>query len=56
MSTKLKYVKDYKDVVLKVFLDSGTMLSGKIVDCDEESFVIDKCLVNWPKVISIKPA
>ena len=57
MSVREKFLKEMRDAkkVMKVFLDNGTMLQGIIVDDDEISFVIDKCLVNWNKVISVTP-
>lgn len=40
---------------VKVFLDSGTMLQGVITDYDEISVIVDKCFVNFDKIISIAP-
>jgi sRNA-binding regulator protein Hfq len=59
MSVREKFLKEMRDTkkVMKVFLDDskGTMLQGVIVEEDDVSFVIDKCLVNWDKVISVTP-
>jgi sRNA-binding regulator protein Hfq len=41
--------------IVKVFLDSGTMLQGVITDYDETTIIIDKCFVNLDKIISIAP-
>ena len=59
MSVREKFLKEMRDAkkIMKVFLSDtkGTMLKGVIVDDDDVSFVIDKCLVNWDKVISVTP-
>jgi sRNA-binding regulator protein Hfq len=41
---------------MKVFLTNGTMLKGFIVEFDEDSIVLDKCLIEREKIISISPA
>jgi len=59
----LDYLEDIKDkeLVVKVFIEgssptqSKTMLSGKIMDFDEDSIVLDQCLIFLKRVISIAP-
>ena len=55
---KTEYLKKAKadGVVLKVFLSNGTMLTGLVKDFDDESIVLDKCLVFNEQIISMKPA
>lgn len=48
-----KCKKEKTDV--KVFLVNKTMLQGKIINFDETSFVLDKCLVFIANTISIDP-
>jgi RNA chaperone Hfq len=48
-----KCKKEKTDV--KVFLVNKTMLTGKIINFDETSFVLDKCLVFIANTISIDP-
>ena len=40
---------------VKVFLTNKTMLTGKIVDFDDISFIVNKCLVFMNNTISIDP-
>jgi len=40
---------------LKVFLYGGAMLSGRVTDFDEECIVLNKCLIERDKIISITP-
>lgn len=44
-------IKNNKEV--KVFLSNKTMLQGHIKSFDDNSFVIDKCLVFYRQTISI---
>lgn len=62
MSVLLKYLEKVKveKTVVKVFLESSgqhakTMLKGKVRDYDDESIVLDECLVFLDRVISIAP-
>lgn len=57
MNVLKEYLEDKikNKISCKVFLDSGTMLQGKINSYDEKYFVIEKCLVNINKMISINP-
>jgi sRNA-binding regulator protein Hfq len=56
MEAMMTYFKTHKNKTsMKIFLDSGTMLQGKITDYDEKTIVLDKCLVFLDKVISISP-
>jgi sRNA-binding regulator protein Hfq len=60
MSTNINYLQQYKNsrTEMKVFLYSGaatTMLTGRISEFDDTSFVLDKCLIQIDKVISITP-
>jgi sRNA-binding regulator protein Hfq len=52
-----EYLQDHrtKKTVLKVFLTGGTMLVGKINDFDDLSIVLDKCLIDRDKIISMVP-
>lgn len=49
-----KHKKEKTD--LKVFLESGGMLTGKIVGFDSEGIILNKCLIFREKIISITPA
>lgn len=58
MSVNIEYLKKHQSERndMKVFLFSGnntTMLTGKITSYDETSFVLDECLIQLDKVISI---
>jgi sRNA-binding regulator protein Hfq len=57
MSTSAKFLSECqsKKILMKVFLQNGTMLEGFVVDFDELDIVIDKCLVAREKIISITP-
>jgi len=62
MSVKLDYLKKVKDShsSVKVFLESGagqpkTMLTGKIVAYDDSHIVLDECLIQQGRIISIAP-
>jgi sRNA-binding regulator protein Hfq len=50
-----EYLNDaqYKKIPVKVFLDNKTMLSGLVVDFDNNVIILDKCLINIDKIISI---
>lgn len=52
-----KYLTDYKTsrAKVKVYLDNKTMLVGKVNDFDDCCVIIDSCLVNRDKIISIVP-
>ena len=54
---RAEYLSEYKTkkTIMKCFLVNGTMLSGKIIDFDDISVIIDKCLIYNDKVISITP-
>lgn len=39
----------------KVFLSNGVMLTGLIRDFDEESIILDECLIQKRQIISIDP-
>ncbi len=54
---KAEYLKKLQNdkATLKVFLNNGTMLQGKISDFDEESIVLDKCLIFNKQIISMVP-
>ena len=52
------FLKKHKDkgTRLKVFLSSNkTMLSGKITDFDDDSIILDECLILREQIISISP-
>ena len=51
------YLQKHKEkgTALKVFLDNKTMLSGKITSFSENFIVLDHCLINVSKIISISP-
>jgi RNA chaperone Hfq len=53
---RAKYLQQLQDnkTHVKIFLTSGTMLQGKIMDYDEECLVIDKCLAFYDQIISVK--
>ena len=56
MEAMMNYFKTHKNKTpMKVFLHSGTMLQGKIIDYDERTIVLDKCLVFLNTVMSISP-
>lgn len=42
-----------KETKIKLFLTNSTMLQGKITAFDEDSIVIDSCLVTRDHVVSI---
>lgn len=44
-----------KKIASKVFLDNGVMLQGLIVDFDDKSITLDKCLILLAHIISISP-
>jgi len=54
----MSYIK-YLDQVkrnktrIKIFLTNKTMLSGFVQDYDDDSIIIDKCLVMREQIISI---
>ena len=52
-----EYLKKHKTEknIMKCFLVNGTMLSGKIIDYDEKTIILDKCLISDEKIISITP-
>jgi ribosome maturation factor RimP len=62
-SVLLTYLSDMKShkVNVKVFIEGSsptqakTMLSGKITNFDEETIVLDECLIFLDRVISIAP-
>lgn len=54
MEKYLSHIKEKKTVV-KMFLTSGTMLTGLITGFDEDSIVIGKCLAFREQVTSITP-
>jgi sRNA-binding regulator protein Hfq len=53
-----EYLQQHKTdkTELKVFLENKTMLTGRISNFDEDTIIIDKCLVFREQIISIKPA
>jgi len=54
-----EYLADHKakKTIMKVFLNNaaGAMLSGKITDFDSETIILDKCLIERDKIISMVP-
>jgi sRNA-binding regulator protein Hfq len=62
-SVMLDYFEGHKKqkTELKCFLTSGTMLTGSITACDEESILLKKtgtttpCLILTDKIISVTP-
>lgn len=52
-----EYLKNLKasKVNCKVFIDGKTMLSGRIVDFDDTCIIVNKCLVERRKLVSITP-
>jgi sRNA-binding regulator protein Hfq len=54
-TTWVNHLQDLKknETKVKLFLDNSTMLQGKITAFDEDSIVIDSCLVNREHVVSI---
>lgn len=61
-NVRLNYLEKKKNdgKIMKVYLESGngqpkTMLQGYIKDFDEECIVLDECLIDWKRVISITP-
>lgn len=57
MSVSLDYLNKLKSdgTRCKVFLTNGTMLEGKITQADDKAFVLDQCLIQLDKVISVTP-
>ena len=61
MNMDMKCTKEYFENLkknkteIKVFLVNKTMLTGRIVDYDETSFILDKCLVFIANTISVDP-
>lgn len=64
MNTKvtLRYLEKAKEkrITVKVFIESGpnqpkTMLSGRVVEYDEDAIVLDECLIFLKRVISVAP-
>lgn len=60
MDVNNEYFKRHKEnkTIMKAFVRSGdksTMLGGKITAYDEASFVLDDCLIQINKLISITP-
>lgn len=55
MNTDLDFLKTIKDkkIPVKVYLDSGTMLQGIVNNFNNDFIVLDKCLINVTKIISI---
>jgi len=51
-STYLQKLQEDK-ITIKVFIDNGTMLQGVLTGFDDEFIIVDKCLVNKAKLISI---
>lgn len=51
-----EYLEKHKNnkTEMKVFLDNGVMLSGKVTAFDDVSLVLDDCLIWYRKIISIK--
>ncbi len=41
--------------IVKTFLDNGIMLNGRITEGDSEFIVLDECLINVKKLISVTP-
>lgn len=61
-STLQRFLSEAKSnkTVLKVFVESGsgqpkTMLQGVIADFDDETIVLNKCLVFLDRIISMTP-
>lgn len=57
MSISLEFFKKHQTAGthLHVFLTSGAMLEGKIIAADEGSIVLNECLINTDKIISVAP-
>ena len=54
---RLNYCSNAKDkkTNVKVFLDNGVMLDGIISDYDSHNIILNQCLINWDKIVSISP-
>ena len=57
MSVRSSYLEKMKaeKTKLKVFLSNATMLRGIITNFDEDVLVLDECLVDRDKIVSITP-
>lgn len=53
----LAYLSEVHDnsTEVKVYLTNGTMLRGYVVEYDQHSIVLDKCLVLLRNIISMAP-
>ena len=57
MSTALEFYKKHQQAGtwVNIYLTSGAMLEGKIVAADEDSIVLNECLIYTEKIISAAP-
>ena len=58
MSCKNEQLRMWKlnKTKIKAYMKGGALLEGYVVDYCDDSFILDKCLVFFNSVISIKPA